>query len=228
MALPSCSAADEQDSQKRHINGRFDGTVSERRIHLANRQSHLRRVSKCFDEFRGSRSTGATFACADYVISVKFEGRTMTLTFSRKGLSVAAASAFAAVALAGTALATATPSRAECGDESCVADCQENQLRDEGSGQCATNSQDSAEAQLTAAWEQAFGPLSGLAPPPVGLPGIPVDPVSIAQSASTWAAAASALPALGAMPAPPPLPAPPPMPCFGFATPIPFVGFSTC
>lgn len=153
----------------------------------------------------------------------------MTLTFSRKGLPVAVATAFAAVTLAGTALATAAPSRAECGGEaagaeSCLADCPENQVRDEDSGQCATRADESAEAQLKAAWEQAFGPLpppSDFAVPSIGWPGIGVDPVTIAQSASAWAAAASALPSI-------PQPAPPPMPCFGFATPIPFVGFSTC
>ena len=158
----------------------------------------------------------------------------MTLIFSRKGLPVAVATAFAVFALAGTALATAAPSWAECGGEavgaeSCVADCPENQVRDANSGQCATQVNESAEAQLQAAWEQAFGPLpSNFAAPPIGLPGIGVDPVSIAQSATTWAAAASALSTMGAVPAPPPLPAPPPMPCVGFATPIPFVGFSTC
>ena len=149
----------------------------------------------------------------------------MTLIFSRKGLPVAVATAFAVFALAGTALATAAPSWAECGGEavgaeSCVADCPENQVRDANSGQCATQVNESAEAQLQAAWEQAFGPLpSNFAAPPIGLPGVGVDPVTIAQAASAWAAAASTLPAL---------PAPPPMPCVGFATPIPFVGFSTC
>jgi hypothetical protein len=157
----------------------------------------------------------------------------MTLIFSRKGMPVVVAAAFAVFALAGTALATAAPSRAECageavGAESCVADCPENQVRDENSGQCATRANESPEAQLQAAWEQAFGPLpSNFAAPGIGLPGIGVDPVTIAQAASAWAAAASTLPSV-ALPAPPPLPGPPPMPCVGFATPIPFVGFSTC
>lgn len=159
----------------------------------------------------------------------------MTLIFSRKGLPVAVATLFAVFALAGAALATAAPSRAECGGEAvgaetCVADCPENQVRDENSGQCATRANESPEAQLQAAWEQAFGPLpspSNFAAPPIGLPGIGVDPVSIAQAASAWAAAASTLPPV-ALPAPPQLPGPPPMPCVGFATPIPFVGFSTC
>ena len=153
----------------------------------------------------------------------------MTLIFSRKVLPVAVAMVFAAVALAVTALATAAPSRAECGGEavgaeSCVVDCPESQVRDQNSGQCATKANESAEAQLKAAWEQAFGPLpspSAVALPSSGLPGIGVDPVSIAQAASAWAAAASALPPIA-------LPPPPPMPCVGFATPIPFVGFSTC
>jgi hypothetical protein len=152
----------------------------------------------------------------------------VTLTFSRKGLPVAVAAAFAAITLAGTALETAAPVRAEClgeavGAESCAADCQENQVRDEDSGQCATRPEESAEAQVKAAWEQAFGPL----PPPtnavpsMGWPGIGVDPGTVAQAASAWAAATSALPSI-------PQPQPPPMPCWGFATPIPFVGFSTC
>ena len=146
------------------------------------------------------------------------------MTSTCKGVPVACGMALAAVALAVTALSAAAPSRAECGaGEGCVADCPENQERDEDSGQCATRANESTEAQLIAAWEQAFGPLPApSALPPIGVPGIGVDPVSIAQSASAWAAAASALPAIGS------LPAPPPMPCWGFATPIPFVGFSTC
>jgi hypothetical protein len=151
----------------------------------------------------------------------------MTLTFPGKGFLIAVATAFAVIALAVTALATAAPSRAECGGEAvgaenCVADCPENQVRDDKSGQCATKANESAEAQLKSAWEQAFGPVpSGYALPSTGLPGIGVDPVSIAQAASAWAAAASTLPPMA-------LPSPPPMPCVGFATPIPFVGFSTC
>ncbi len=129
--------------------------------------------------------------------------------------------ALVAVAFAVTALAAAPTSRADCdneavGGDSCAAQCPADQVRDEGSGQCAAKADQNAEAPLQAAWQAAFGTLPV---PPAG-----VDLSSIAPSVS---AAASALPAL-AMLAPPQLPAPPPLPCFGFATPIPFVGFSTC
>lgn len=135
-----------------------------------------------------------------------------------------------ALVLAVTALATAPPGTAECDvdagpTDSCVVECPAGEVRDDGSGQCAAAADENVEnpatenavAPLQAAWEAAFAQL-----PAAGLPA-GVDLSSIAPSVS---AAAAALPAL-AMQAPP-LPAPPPMPCFGFATPIPFVGFSTC
>lgn len=99
------------------------------------------------------------------------------------------------------------------------------------------------EYPLKAAWERNFGPLPNpqdfaLArvenpsiAPSVGLPGIGVGLDVVPDLAAGAAGAAGpAMAALaGAPPALPPLPAPPPMPypCFGFATPIPFVGFST-
>ena len=88
-----------------------------------------------------------------------------------------------------------------------------------------------------------------LALPGVGLPGVGVNLLNVAPNLGAGAAGAAAVagPALAAMaaappalpqglpplPGPPqglpPLPGPPPLPypCFGFGTPIPFVGFST-
>jgi hypothetical protein len=115
----------------------------------------------------------------------------------------------------------------------------------EAANQIPAAAEQAPEAPLKAAWENAFGPLPKpedfalarvddptIAMPSVGLPGVGVNLLNIAPSAA--AGAASALPTIAvlqaqpALPAPPPLPGPPPMPCVGFATPIPFVGFSTC
>jgi len=96
-----------------------------------------------------------------------------------------------------------------------------------------------AEAPLKAAFERAFGPLPSpedfalarvenpsVALPSVGLPGVGLNLDVVPDLAAGAAGAAG--PALAALAAaPPPLPGPPPYPCFGFATPIPFVGFST-
>ncbi len=103
------------------------------------------------------------------------------------------------------------------------------------------------EYPLKAAWERNFGPLPNpqdvalarvddptVALPGVGLPGLGVNLFNVAPNlgAGVAGAAAAAGPAVAAMQAMPPLPpppalGPPPYPCFGFATPIPFVGFST-
>jgi hypothetical protein len=105
------------------------------------------------------------------------------------------------------------------------------------------------EAPLKAAWERQFGPLPSphdvalarvenpsVALPGVGLPGLGVNLFNVAPNLGAGAAGAAAVagPAMAAMAAAPPaLPAPPqglpplPYPCFGFGTPIPFVGFST-
>jgi len=145
------------------------------------------------------------------------------MTWMSAAAPVAFGTGLAAMVLAATALVTAHPSRADCADvavgaESCVADCADDQVRDDSSGQCTAKANEDAEALLQTAWEQAFGPL-----PAAGLPGAGVDLSSIAPSISSAAAALPAL-ALQAQQLPPP----PPLPCFGFATPIPFVGFSTC
>jgi hypothetical protein len=98
-------------------------------------------------------------------------------------------------------------------------------------------------------------PVANVALPGVGLPGLGVNaltvPVTLGGAgtvAGATQAAAAAMPSLGLPALPslppvglpalpplpqlglPPLPAPPPLPplCAGFATPIPFVGFSTC
>lgn len=99
------------------------------------------------------------------------------------------------------------------------------------------------EAPLKAAWERQFGPLPspedfalarvenptvGVSPA-VGLPGVGLNLDVVPDLAAGAAGAAGpAMAAIAASP-PPALPAPPPLPypCFGFATPIPFVGFST-
>jgi hypothetical protein len=97
------------------------------------------------------------------------------------------------------------------------------------------------EAPLKAAWERNFGPLPSpedfaLArvenpsiAPSVGLPGVGLNLDVVPDLAAGAAGAAGpAMAALAAAPPPlPALPGPPPYPCFGFATPIPFVGFST-
>jgi hypothetical protein len=116
-------------------------------------------------------------------------------------------------------------------------------------GPAANQVAQAPEAPLKAAWERAFGPLPSpqdfalarvenpsVALPSVGLPGVGVGVNIVPQLASGAAGAASvAGPAMAALAAAPPalpqglppLPGPPPYPCFGFATPIPFVGFST-
>jgi hypothetical protein len=176
----------------------------------------------------------------------------MPWTCCLKALAPTVGMALAAMAIAATAVTTAAPSRAACDDgtvgaDSCLADCPENQLRDAGSGQCAAKANENADAPLKQAWEDAFGPLPSpsdfalarvdnpsVALPGVGLPG--VNALTIAPAIGAGAALPSigpppvGLPALPTLPevGPPALPGPPPLPCFGFGTPIPFVGFSTC
>ena len=179
-----------------------------------------------------------------------FYRRAMPLTFG----TALAAMAIAATTVATAAPSRAACDDGTPTAERCVADCPDDQVLDANSGQCAAKTNQNAEYPLKDAIEQAFGPLPSpsdfalarvdnpsIALPGVGLPGLGLNLLTVSPSlgagAATGAGAAAAamqLPGVPALPSLPqglpPLPGPPPLPplCAGFATPIPFVGFSTC